>query len=135
MAIYIIGQNIDNYSELFWEILDTKIGVDLIENTLYLGDELKYLLRNLKQLSDEQRKKLNVKIEQGIKRHPFKEDPERYSALYKQRIYQALSHDTYFKKLYEEMQKITNKDTELRPAVGKVEMHWGEGPSPLTKEE
>ncbi len=137
MAIYIMGQDIDNYSELFWEILDTEIGVDIMENTFlkYIGDELKYLLRNLKQLSDEQRKNLNIKIEQAIKRHPFKEDPEKYSALYKQRIYHALSHDTYFKNLYEEMKKKTNVDTELHPAVGKVEVHWGEGPSVLTKEE
>jgi hypothetical protein len=135
MAIYIIGQDIDHYGLLFWEILESQTGVLIMGNILYFGDELKYLLKNLNNLSDEQRKKLNARIEQGIKRLPIKEDSERHFAFYKQEIYQALSHDPYFKGLYEEMKKITNVDTELHPAVGKVRTRWGPGPPPLTKEE
>ena len=135
MAIYIIGQDIDHYGPLFWEILESQIGVLIMGNALYFGDELKYLLKNLKQLSDKQKNILENKIEQGIKRHAPKEDTKRYFALVKQEIYEALSHDPYFKGLYEEMKKITNIDTELHPAIGKVRARWGPGPPPLTKEE
>ena len=78
---------------------------------------------------------MKINIEQGIKRHAPKEDTERYLALFKQEIYEALSHDPYFKDLYEEMKKITNVDTELHPAIGRVRTRWGPGPPPLTKEE
>src|SRR4030042_2924968 len=76
MAIYIIGQDIDHYASLFWEILESETGVLIMGNALYFGDELKYLLKNLKQLSDVQRNILKNKIEQGIKRHAPKEDAE-----------------------------------------------------------
>ena len=33
------------------------------------------------------------------------------------------------------MKKITNVDTELHPAIGKIRTRWGPGPPPLTKEE
>jgi len=135
MAIYAIGQTIDHYSQLFWEIMESETGVLIMGNALYFGDELKYLLKNLKQLSEKQRNILENKIEQGIKRHTPKEDTERYLALFKQEIYEALSHDPYFKDLYEEMKKITNVDTELHPAIRKGETRWGPGPPPLAKEE
>jgi hypothetical protein len=135
MAIYIIGQDIDHYGPLFWEIIESETGVFITGNALYFGDELKYLLKNLKPLSDKQRKILKIKIEQGTKLHTPKEDTERYLVLLKQEIYEALSKDPYFKGLYEEMKKITNLDTELHPAIGKIETRWGAGPPPLTKEE
>ena len=135
MAIYIIGQNIDHYGELFWEILESKTGVVIMKNALYFGDELKYLLKNLKPLSEEKRNILKIRIEQGTKLHAPKEDTERYLALFKQEIYEALSHDAYFRDLYEQMKKITNVDTELHPAIGRGRTRWGPGPPPLTKEE
>ena len=41
MAIYVIGQNMDKYRELFWEALDTEAGKRIM-GKLYLGDELKF---------------------------------------------------------------------------------------------
>jgi hypothetical protein len=135
MAIYIIGQDMDHYGPLFWEIIESETGVLIMGNALYFGDELKFLLKNLKQLSAKQKTILENKIEYGIKRHALREDTERYFALLKQEIYEGLSHDPYFKGLYEEMKKITNVDTELHPAIGKIRTRWGPGPPPLTKEE
>jgi len=135
MAIYIIGQDTDHYGPLFWEILESQTGVLIMGNALYFGDELKHLLKNLRQLSYKQKNILEDKVEQGIKRHAPKEDAERYFVLFKQEIYEALSHDPYFKGLYEEMKKITNVDTELHPAIGRVRTRWGTNPPPLTKEE
>jgi hypothetical protein len=135
MAIYIIGQDIDHYGELFWETMKSETGELIMGNALYFGDELKYLLKNLEQLSEEQRDILKNKIEQGIKRYVPKAATKRDLASFKQQIYQALSHDSYFKDLYEEMKKVTNRDAELHPAIGKTRMRWGSGPPPLTKEQ
>ena len=135
MALYIIGQNTDTYEELFWEIFVTDVVNSIMENTLYFGDELKHLLKNLRNLTDEQKKTLNEKIETAAKRQATKEDPEKSIAIHKQEIYEALSHDQYFKNLYDEMKKITGWDVALHPAVGKVETRLGTGPSPLTKDD
>jgi len=135
MAIFVIGQNMDKYSNLFWEILDTEIGIKIMANTLYLGDELKVLLNNLNDFSDEQRIIIAKKIEESAKSLKFEEEPEKYRALHKQEIYEALSHDHQFKKLYEEMKKITNIDVRLHPAIEEAEVRWGPGSSPLRKEE
>lgn len=135
MAIYVIGQNMDKYSDIFWEALDTEAGERIIGKTLYLGDELKFLLRNLKNIPEAQIKKLDEKIKTASEKLVFEEDAEIYKAVRRQEIYEALSHEDYFKNLYNEMKKITKGDAELHPAVGKVETRWGEGPSPITKED
>lgn len=135
MTIYVMGQNMDKYSDLCWEVLDTGTGERIMGKTLYFGDELKFLLRNLKNMSEAQIKKLDEIIKSSSEKLVFKEDTEIYQAVRRQEIYQALSHEPYFKNLYEEMKKITNVDTVLHPAVGKVEIHRGAGPSPFTKED
>lgn len=135
MAIYIVGRNVENYSGLFWDMLDTDIGISIFDETLYFGDELKRLLNNLKELSAEQRETLHKKIEESAERQQFEEDTNRRKAIYKQRIYQALSHETYFMDLYNKMKDITGAEPQLHPAIGKVETWSGPGPSPLTKEE
>lgn len=134
MAIYVMGQNTDNYSDLFWEILDTGIGDLIMEKTLYLGDEVEHLLRNIKDL-DSHKETLKLKIEKAAERVAPQEEREKYIALHKQAIYEALSHDEDFRNLYEEMKEITNIDAALHPAIGKVETSWGPGPSPFTKEQ
>lgn len=134
MALYIIGQNLDKYSELFWEVLESNKG-DLILEGPYFGDELKYLLQNLRNLSDEQKEILKNRIEEGPKKYIPKEDSNKYIAIWKQKRYQALSSDPYFKKLYDEKKETTGLDAELTPAIGRIESRWGSGPSPLIKEE
>jgi hypothetical protein len=134
MALYIIGQNLDKYSELFWEVLESDKG-DLILEGPYFGDELKYLLQNLKNLSDEQKEKIKNRIEEGPKKYIPKEDSDKYIAIWKQKRYQALSSDSYFKKLYDEEKEKTKSDAELAPAIGRIEFRWGAGASPLTKED
>ncbi len=135
MALYVIGQNMDIYSELFWKTVTTDLGESIFANTLYVGVELKNVLNNLKNLTDVQRKILYEKIENSVKRLDFKENVKKYNAFHKQEIYKALSHDSFFKNLYDEMKKITNIDVELHSAIGNVQIHVGSGPPPLTKEE
>ena len=67
--------------------------------------------------------------------HDFKNEDETHIAIHKQKIYEALSHDPFFKNLYDEMKKITNVDVELKSTIGKVEILDGPGPSPLTEDE
>jgi hypothetical protein len=135
MALYVIGNNLDEYKEFFWDTLNADSDNLILKNASSFGDELKHILENLKGLTDEQREILKNKIEASAKLEDFKEDQELYLALYKQKFYRALSHDQFFSELHTEMKNITKYDIELRSAVGKVEISSGLGLSPLTKEE
>ncbi|PIY32930.1 MAG: hypothetical protein COZ07_04045, partial [Candidatus Infernicultor aquiphilus] len=134
MALYVIGNDLDDYREFFWKILNDDTENFILKNTSSFGDELKHILENLKELTDEQREILKNKIEDSAKLEDFKEDQKLHLALHKQKFYKALSHEQYFKKLYDEIKNVTKYDIELRPAIGKVEVSSGLGISPLTKE-
>ena len=134
MTLYVIGNDLDEYKEFFWEILILDSDNSIFKNSSPFGDELKHVLENFKELTDEQREILKNKIEDSAKLEDFEEDQELYLALYKQKFYRALSHDQFFKKLHTEMKNITKYDMELRSTIGKVKIS-GPGPSPLTKEE
>jgi len=134
MALYVIGNYLDEYREFFWETLNADNDNLILKNTSSFGDELKHILENLKELTDEQRGILKNKIEDSAKLDDFKEDQELHLALHKQRFYKALSYEQYFKKIYDEIKNMTKYDIELRPAIGKVEVSSGLGRSPLTKE-
>ena len=73
---YIIGKNIESYGDLFWEMLDRDTESLLLYNISW-ADELKYLLRNLKNLSNKQKIKLRDKIEQGTKIPVYTIDQEK----------------------------------------------------------
>jgi gas vesicle protein len=134
MALYIIGNDLDEYREFFWKILNDDIENIILNNSSSFGDELKHILENLKELTEKQREILKNKIEDSAKLEDFKEDQELYLALHKQQFYKALSHEQYFKKLYDEIKNVTKYDIKLRPAIGPVEVSSGLGHSPLTKE-
>jgi hypothetical protein len=135
IGLYIIGNNIDRYSKVFWEIMESDVGVTIMGTILYIGDELKHLLSDLKELSEKQRDILQKNIKEAADRHTFREDKERYKCVYKQEIYQALLQDAYFRTLYDEMKTITKVDVELHPAVKGGMTRVGPGPSPFSKEE
>lgn len=135
MAIYIIGLNIKTHDDMFWELLDKDIGNDILQENIYFGDELKHLFQNLVNITEKQREKLKDMIEAGPRYYADDEDPKEYLSHWKQQRYQALIHDSYFKDLYEINKKISKKDTELRPAIGKVEVCEVLGISPLTKDD
>lgn len=134
MALFIIAQDTDNYANIFWKQLALK-NYKLIREDLYFGDELRHLLKNIKQFSAEQKKILKAIIESGPEYIEFEEDGEKRLASWKQRRYEALTHDPEFKELYENYKSITGGDTQLRPAIGKVVTRWGPGKSHLTKEQ
>jgi len=56
-------------------------------------------------MTNERRKILQEKIDNAVKIHGFKEEDEKHIALNKQEFYEALSHDPFFKNLYDEMKK------------------------------
>lgn len=134
LALYVVGRNIDRYADLFWDLVDSKHAIFIFEASFF-GDELKHLLKNLRALSDEQKKKIESVIEQGPTYFVPDEEADRYMLLWKQRRYHALSSDPHFEKLYRQLRNITEQEAELAPALGPTVTRWGPGPSPLTKEQ
>lgn len=135
MSIYIIGQNIKNYKDIFWDIFASKLG-ELIISEIYFADELKHLFENLEEIPDDKKKKLEEIIEQGpnVVNLPA-EEKENYIKLWKQKRYKALSSDSYFKDKYQNLKNESNKEVELRPGIGEVKVEWNSENSPLKQEE
>lgn len=134
MALYVIGNVLDKYRELFWEILYSDVDNIIFNNSSASGDELKHILENLKELTAEQRVILKNKIEYSAKLEDFQEKQGFYLSLHRQKFYKALSHDPFFSKLHTEMKDITKYDVKLRPVLEEPEVISGWGESPLTKE-
>jgi len=133
MALYIIGNNIANYEDMFWNALDGDPDYFFYEG-LYFGDELKHILEGLSHLSNENKEKLKTLIAQGPRKKTG-EDEEKYILQWKQERYHALIKNPDFKELYESLKSQTDRDAGLHAAVGEITTRWGEGPSPLNKEE
>jgi hypothetical protein len=133
MALYIIGNNISIYGDVFWNALE-KDKSNLIFGEIYFGDELRVCLENLSDLSDDQKDLLINKLEQGPGFIP-EENPDMYIAEWKQERCQALIKFPEFKELYKSLKSKTGVDVGLHAAVGEIRTRWDKGLPPLTKEE
>lgn len=134
IALYTIGQNINKLKDIIWEYMNEIIG-DSVQRNYLLGDELKNLLMNLQNLTYEQKEIIKSKVEKGPSKDIPEKDPEKSKFLWKQKIYQALSTDSYFKRLYYEIREKTKEDTELTPGVVWLGMKSGREEAPLSSEE
>ena len=133
MALYIIGNNINAYSDVFWEALE-KDNSNLIFGEIYFGDELRHVLENISQLSNPQKTLIFKKLNDGPG-YVHEEDVERQISEWKQERSKALMKFPEFKELYESLKSETGVDVGLHPAAGEIKTRWGGGQSPLTKEE
>ena len=135
IALYIIGNLIENYKNFFWDILKSDEQNIIFKNSDNFGDELRIILENLGELDEDQIKILLKKIENSAKSEDFKENQELMLGLYKQKFYKALSHNKHFNDQYKELKNLTDYEIELRPMIGKIETYSAGNISPLTKEE
>lgn len=135
MSVYIIGQNIKDYKDIFWNVFTNKLG-QLIISEIYFADELKHLFESLEEIPNDKKKKLEDIIEQGPNVVNLSaEERENYIKLWKQKRYKALSSDIYFKNKYQNLKNESNKEVELRPGIGEVKVEWNSDNSPLKQEE
>ena len=135
MALFIIGKTGESYTDTLWEILNTEKR-DILLESLFFGDELKYALKNLLNIlkTDEDKKKLEDIIEEGPK-YISGDDIDREINIWKQELYSALISDFYFEKRYKTLREKTGIDVELHPAIGPVTVWHGPGPSALQQED
>ena len=134
IALYVIGQNIDHLQDIIWTNLDKVIGESVKRNYL-VGDELKYLLNNLHDLTAQQKEAIKAQVEKGPRKDIPDEEQEKDILRWKQKIYQALTSDPYFKDLYDELRDKTKEDAELTPGIVWLRMKSGKEKSPLSAED
>lgn len=132
MAIYVIGQNVGKYQDLIWKHINDIIGDSVLRNHL-VGDELKHLLQNMRELPPEKKQRLKSLIEQGPRQDIPDEDSDKYILRWKQELCQALSHDPTFSQFYEELKVQTQEEAELPPGLVWTEIKAGPGSSPLSE--
>ena len=133
MALYVITNNINTYSDIFWDSLE-KDKSNLIFGEIYFGDELKHVFESLSDLSTTQKELIFKKLDDGPGYIP-EEDAERHIDEWKQERCQALIKYPEFNELYESLKSKTGVDVGLHSAVGEIKIREGGGPSPLNKED
>jgi len=129
MALFVLGSRINSLKSYFMNLLEEE-NLTFFEDYA-LEDELKNILEGLEPLSEVEKGKLEKKIEKG----PNFKIPEARLNNWKQKRYKALDYDNYFKEKNIELKNITHLDVNLVPAVGDVITKWGNGQSPIKKEE
>lgn len=117
MAIFIISINTEAYKDLFWNILKSTKGQRIFKETEYWGDELRHLLENLNDLTEEEKLLINELVEKSVPDYKDEKEKDLLNALHRQKIYGALSKDHYFKELYDALKESTGRDTALEPLV------------------
>jgi len=133
IALFVIGNQWDDYKSLFWEIIDEdKIG-ELFDASNYRPEVYELLQKNVRQFTPDEKRKIKIIINRGPQRYLPEENQERYIAYWKQKWYSALKSEPYFVPLYKKQKKITQTEEELSFREPKVRL--GPGPSPLTKED
>jgi len=140
IALFVIGQNIDTFKDIFWKVIKNKEDKIFEGAVLFWGDELKKVLENLGPLDKKQKRLLKEEIEIAADKYvemledKDEKEKEKWKVIFKQMIYKALSYDEKFKTLHDTMKQITETDIELHPAIGKTEIKIGWGESPLSVE-
>ena len=127
ISVYIIGKNIEQYSDFFWESIEKQ---EPVIRRFYADDEIRHLFNGLQISEKSQIKALKIIIEAGPIYKFEKQDPK-YLLKWKQRRYEALSHIPEFKEEHEKLKVITGKKSVLAPLIGKSETTWVRDTSPF----
>jgi len=132
LVLFVINSNWSEYRDLFWQFLECI--PHAFDESDYEVELYKLLQQNVNQFTPEEKEKVRNMISRGPRWLPD-EKQEVYTAYWKQKWYFAMREDPYFAELYEEQRKISKIEKVEPPSEkGLVEVHWGEGPSPLSKE-
>lgn len=133
ISLYIIGENISMYNEIFWKMIDGEEDSFIFQNSIF-DDELRMVLEQLNDVDDYKQNKLLELIEKGPKNKFYFESEEKYIDIWKQKRLNSLKHIPKFKELYEEIRCKTGIDVKLGPMISDVEIKNSSNLSPLTEE-
>ena len=134
LVLLVVGSYWDEYKDLFWKFI--KVVPESFDDSEYEVELYKLLQKNVNKFTPEEKQKINNLISRGPKWLPDEKERQKYIARWKQKWYSAMQKDKYFLKLFEEQKAITGEE-KIKPPSEKVfiEIPWGQGPSPLSKEE
>lgn len=130
VVLYIIGNNLEKLKNLFWDILDTDIGIFLFQEN-WFEDELRVVLENIGPFDEKQKSVLLHIIEKGPNEKFTDDIKDMEIKIWKQKRLNALSKEPDFKKLYLELKSETKIDAKLQPIIGKVEVTSKPNETPL----
>ena len=132
LVLFVVSNSWNEYKHLFWKFLDDN--PEVFNESDYEVELHKLLQSNVDKFTRGEKEKIETVISKGPRYLP-ENNQEKYTAYWKQKGYSPMQKDPYFAKLFEE-QKAISKVEEIAPPREKgVLTEWGEGPSPLTKNE
>lgn len=133
LVLFIAGREWDKYKEYFFKIIDLE-EIRCFEDSDY-AVELSILLKNdFSKFNSDEKEIIKKIIEAGPQQLPD-ENPEKYTAYWKQKWGSLVKDDPLFAPLFEEQKKLTGIEKEKFSFGTEFETSSGFGPSPLSAEE
>jgi len=133
IVLYIIGNKWDDFSELFYKILEAE-GAKFFDNPHYEQELYKILEINNKKLGENHKKIIKRIVEQGPTYIDDHVKENKAVAAWKQKWYFPLKSDPEFGKLYKACTEIVRLPQEKLLRKTTMSVRSGLGPSPLTLE-
>jgi hypothetical protein len=135
LVLLIIGSHWIKYKDLFWHFIE--IVPEPFDGSDYEIELFKLLQQNVAQFTSDEKEKIKNFISKGPRWLPDEQERQgQYIARWKQKWFSAMQVDAYFLKFFEEQKSITGeKKIEPPSEEDFVQVRWGEGSSPLTKED
>jgi len=131
--LYAIGNEWEKYKNIFWDLVETDKSLSLFNKHVFEPEVYKILELNAKNFTIKEKELIKKIINKGPSRKMPEENRRNIIATWKQKWYSAIKSDPYFISLYEKQKKITKKEEVIN--FRRVQFKWGEGPSPISKEE
>jgi len=132
LVLLITGTYWGDYRDLFWKFIDVITAP--FDESDYEVELYQLLQQNVVQFERGERDKIKGLISKGPRWFPD-EKKGQYIAYWKQKWYSAMQKDGHFLKLFEEQKAITGEEKIEPPSTVSIEAQWGEGVSPLSKED
>lgn len=131
-VLLVAGTHWNEYKDLFWKFIE--VAPEPFDESDYEVELFKLLQQNVLQFKSEEKEKVMALISKGPRWIPDQKQ-EYYVAYWKQKWLAPMQKDPYFAKLFNEQKAITEVEKIEPPSEEAVMTRWGEGPSPLKKED
>lgn len=133
LVLFVVGREWDKYKEYFFNLLNLE-ELRCFEDSDY-ARELSILLKgNFSKFTADEKDIIRKIIEAGPQYLP-EENPEKYTAYWKQKWFSLMKSDPVFAHLFEEQQNLTGIEKEKFDFGSEVKVSDGFGQSPLSAEE
>lgn len=133
LVLYVIGKEWELYKKIFWHMVKEDKDKFLFNKSVFFPEVYKILEINILKFEETEKNLIKEIIDKGPREEIFEEDKIKGIAYWKQKWLSAVKDDPEFTQLYQKQKEITKWEEDVK--FRRIEIKWGEGSSPLSKDE